>query len=304
MRLRHLGYACINRSLELTTGRTFRLASMEPEKIEEVTRANLDALGAMLRWNAERGIHFLRVASSVVPFASHADYPIDWQERFAPELAALRELVEATGHRVTMHPGQYTVLNSPDEEIAARAIAELDYSARFLEAVAPPPDNESSITLHVGGAYGDRPAALARLARRVEGLKAHVRRRLTLENDDRVWALHEVLPACEALGLPLVFDVFHHRCLPGDRDDWRDGLREELARVVATWAGRVPKLHISSQQPGGRAGSHADRIDPTDLDELVALMEGVGGEQPYDVMVEAKHKDEAVLALMNEQHRP
>ena len=302
MKLRRMGYACINYALELTTNRTLRLASLEPERVVEVARENLTALEAMMRWNAEHGIHFLRIGSAAIPFASHEEFPLeDWREPLGEELELLWRLAlpERLDQRLSMHPGQYCVLNSSREDVAERAEAELLYAAQLLEAVAP---RRGTITLHVGAAGKDRQAAAERMIRRVEALPEVIRSRLTLENDDRVWPLDEVLPICEATGLPLVFDIFHHQLLPGARRDWRQGLEEDLERVVATWDGHdvPPKLHISSQAPGGRAGKHADLIDPADLDTLLELMDGVGdGQAPYDLMVEARKKEQAVLALMD-----
>ena len=68
MYLRHLGYACINRTLG-TKSRTLRRANLTTEKVIPVVAQNLESILQMLRWNVEHGIHFFRISSDVVPFA-------------------------------------------------------------------------------------------------------------------------------------------------------------------------------------------------------------------------------------------
>ncbi|MDX1530166.1 MAG: UV DNA damage repair endonuclease UvsE [Rhodothermales bacterium] len=293
MRLRHLGYACLNITLGVKS-RTVRLANLRTEKVIPVVQQNLQAILDMVRWNAEHGIHFLRVSSDVVPFATLDAFPFDWAEAYDWMFRDIRREVKAHGMRVSSHPGQYTVLNSPREEVVADSVKELDHQAKLLRLIDPV---QGTLTLHVGGAYGDKPAAVERFAANVERLSDEARGMLTLENDDTTYDLDDVLPLCERLGLPLVFDYFHHLVYHRG-DDPHDGLTEKLERVSATWGRRVPKLHLSSQQPGGRRGAHADYVRPDDLQRFLDLMDGVGGDAPYDLMLEAKQKERATLDLM------
>lgn len=290
MKLRYLGYAGQNLTLNRTTGRTLRLANLTAERVREVIDTNLDALEAILEWNLEHDIRFFRMGSSIIPFASHLAFPLDWEAEFSSRLAAIREYVQAHGLRLSMHPGQYTVLNSPDEQIVRRAVQELEYHARFLQAVAP---DRGTMTLHVGGAYGDKEAALKRFAANVEQLSPTARKRLTLENDDKLFTIHEVLGLCEGLELPAVFDFFHHQCNHAG-EDWRGDLLPLLVRVVDTWRGKAPKFHLSSPKEAGKS-AHADYVAEGDLEEVKTIMEGVDGEEAFDLVLEAKMKDKAVL---------
>ncbi len=292
MRLRHLGYACINLTLG-TKSRTLRLANLRTEKLIPVVTQNLQAILDMVRWNAEHGIYFLRISSDVVPFATKEAFPFDWAEAYDWLFREIRREVKAHGMRVTAHPGQYTVLNSPKPGVVEESVRELDHQAKLLKLVDPV---QGTLTLHGGGAYGDKPAAVERFARNVERLSDDAQNMLILENDDTTYSLDDVLPLCERLGLPLVFDYFHHQCLHTG-DSYRTGLEAKLERVVQTWGRRVPKLHLSSARPDGPPTAHADFVRPGDLDELVEVMDGVGGDRPYDVMLEAKEKERTVLAL-------
>ncbi len=142
-----------------------------------------------------------------------------------------------------MHPGQYTVLNSPCKKIVAAAEAELSYHACFLNRLGL--SSEHKIVLHVGGMYGDRESSLQRFRDGFHALPAEVKNRLVLENDERNYNANDVLTLCESLRIPMVLDWLHHRAydirLPDD---------QLLDRVYSTWSTSdgPPKLHYSSQK--------------------------------------------------------
>ena len=119
-----------------------------------------------------------------------------------------------------------------------------------------------------------------------------VRRRLVLENDERVYSVRDVLALHEACGVPVVLDGLHHRVHPEDRTF---PLAKALTATFATWgpADGPPKTHFSSQAIGRRAGAHADYIDEA---EFFAFLD-TAPDMPFDCMIEAKAKDLAVLRL-------
>jgi len=163
-----------------------------------------------------------------------------------------------------------------------KSALDLVYQAEVAEWI-----HADVINIHAGGAYGDKPAALERLAAVLPTLPAAVRKRLTFENDDRLYTPADLLPFCEKTGTPFVYDVHHHRCLP-------DGLSVSAVtqRTCATW-NREPLLHVSSPREGhggNRPGPHHDFIDPDDFpDEWRALDAAVD--------VEAKAKEVAIERL-------
>ena len=306
MRLRHLGYACQNTHLG-TKSRTVRLANLTTEKVIPVIAQNLDDIEAALRWNVEHGISFFRITSDLIPFATLDSFPFDWEEAFRWKFDAIRRLVKQHKLRVSSHPGQYTVLNSPKEKVVAESVKELDHQARVLRLLDP---RQGTMTLHVGGAYGDKPAAMDRFADNLSRLSDEARQMLTVENDDRTFTLGEVVGLAERTDLPVIVDLFHHRLNYAGKDDgahWRDGLHDLLERSMALWGKRVPKLHLSSGRPGGTT-AHADYIEMDDFEDLLGVMAPVGkADAPFDLMLEAKRKEEAVLevqAFLDDGTRP
>ncbi len=281
-----IGYPCLNRAVGCTPGGTFRLASYSPERLAETVAANLDCLERILQYNLDHGLLFFRITSDLVPFASHPVCRAPWRRRFAPRFAALGRFIRRAGMRVSMHPDQFTLINSPDGEIFRRSAAELEYHAAVLDLLGL--DATARIQIHAGGVYGDKPAAIDRFCARFERLSAAVRRRLVVENDDRLFTLADCLEISRRCGIPVLFDSFHHRLN-------RRGESEPaaLALAAATW-GRgdgPPMTDYSSQKRGARPGSHAESVDLRHFARFAAHA------APFacDVMLEIKDKERSAL---------
>ena len=172
-------------------------------------------------------------------------------------------------------------------EVTDSSLNELAYQAELADLI-----DADVINIHAGGVYGDKGAALQRLASRIEALPELIRSRLTLENDDRSYSVADLLPLCQDLAVPLVYDLHHHRCQPD-----RLSIEQATVACMATWerVGREAYLHISSPKYGWEKNPkpHADFIERTDFpDEWLGL--------DATVDIEAKAKELAVLRLKEE----
>lgn len=58
---------------------------------------------------------FLRISSDTIPFASHEICTIDWAKKFKKLFDKIGKKLNKNKFRVSMHPGQYTLLNSKKE---------------------------------------------------------------------------------------------------------------------------------------------------------------------------------------------
>jgi len=191
--LRRLGYACLCLSVADSAPRGTILRNATPERLRELIAVNLARLHRVLDFNTAHGVRMFRLSSDIVPFGSHPVNAISWWDEFAEPLAHIGEQIRASDMRVSMHPGQYTVLSSPDPRILDAARAELVFHTRLLEALGT--DARHKIVVHVGGAYSDKAAALDRWIRAVRMLPEPVRARLVLENDERLFGAEDVLCA-------------------------------------------------------------------------------------------------------------
>jgi UV DNA damage endonuclease len=280
-----LGYACVNTLLP-SPARTARLANATPERLRELIAVNLDALEAILVWNAEHEIEVFRLTSNLIPFGSHPVNRLAWWDEFANRFDDLARLVERTRARLSTHPGQYTLLSSRNAEVVAATLAELAYHDRLLTCLGL--DASHKIVLHVGGGAGD-PDAASRFTAAFARLPDGARQRLVLENDER-WPLARVLDLASSLALPVVFDAFHHQLAPSLEEL---DLREVAQTAAATWSaadGR-PEVHFSTQDAGKRPGAHAQTIDLDALTDFVAAV----GDLPLDCILEVKDKEQSVL---------
>ncbi len=223
-----IGYPCLNRSLGCTSSHTFRLRSYSPERLLQTVGENLHCLERTLEFNRRCGLLFFRISSDLVPFASHPVCRIPWPDTFAAEFARIGALIKASGMRISMHPDQFTLINSPDQGIFRRSAAELEYHARVLDLLGL--DLTAKIQIHGGGVYGDKNGSLDRFCSRFEQLEQTVRRRLAVENDDRQYSLADCLRINRRTGIPLLFDSFHHQ-LNGNGEDPAAALRT----ASATW---------------------------------------------------------------------
>jgi len=236
----------------------------------------------------ENGIGGFRINSQILPLKTHPE--IGYNIEDLPDAARIVDHFKACGRfsgkhtiRTTFHPDQFITLSSPRPEVIERSIADLRYQAQVAEWV-----NADVINIHAGGVHGDKPGTLMRLQQTIDRLPASVRQRITLENDDKSYTPEELLPFCAQLGIPMVYDVHHHRCC-------KDNLSiEEASRLAMETWDREPLFHISSPAHGWQAPnsrSHHDYINVDDFPQIWKSMD-------VTIEVEAKAKELAVIQLM------
>jgi UV DNA damage endonuclease len=291
-----LGLCCIFRSEPITFRRATAkhlLSKTRGERLQrlaDICRHNALALEQALLFCKDHGIGAFRINSQILPLKTHPDVgyamiDLPGGEEIVKIFRRCGAWSRRNNLRTTFHPDQFIVLNSPDPEVVARSISDLVYHAEVAGWV-----HADVINLHGGGVYGDKPGALSRLAAVIDRLPAAVRRRLTLENDDRGFTPSDLLPVCRATGIPLVYDVHHHRCLP-------DGLSVAQATTAAleTWR-REPLFHLSTPLNGWKSGDSRPHHDFIDLADFPREWHSLD----ITVEVEAKAKEGAVLKLAAE----
>lgn len=257
---------------------------------------NASALSEVLDYCDAIDVRAFRITSQLFPLATHplSGYGLD----ALPNAAEVRRLLAAARQRaidaqirLSVHPDQFVVLNSTRPDVVASAVGELEWQAEVADTIGA-----DVICLHGGSTRGGIHDAVGRLIEGVARLTPLARSRLAFENDDRCFAVADLLPACLATGIPLVLDSHHHRVLSHDLP-----LEEATDWALATWGDREPYFHISSPRAGWGNGDprpHADLIDPADLPPYWLEL-GI----PLTVDVEAKAKERAILALRTELQR-
>ena len=257
--------------------------------LREIAADNAAALAAAVAACRALGIGAFRINSAILPLGTHprSGYTLERLDPSGTIADAFRragELAREQDVRLSFHPDQFIVLNSERAEVVESAVEELEFQAAIAELVGA-----DTIVFHGGSGAGGIGPALERLARGLDRLSLRARSRAALENDDRLFTPATLLPVCRAAGIPLVYDVHHHRCHPDGL-----GVEEATDAAASTWGDREPWTHISSPRDGWKAANprpHADYVDPADVPRS-----WVSRRMTMDV--EAKEKERAVVRLM------
>ncbi|KAL3475506.1 UV-endonuclease UvdE-domain-containing protein [Aspergillus californicus] len=334
-----LGYACLNTYLRYSNppvfcSRTCRIASIlenrhplsdasqpphptknRPDRsqaadvargqayVEALGLANARDLLKLIRWNEHYGIKFMRLSSEMFPFASHKEYGYRLAPFASDALTAVGRLIAEFGHRVSVHPGQFTQLGSPRPEVVENSVRDLAYHSELLQLLRFPPqqDRDAVMILHMGGVFGDKQATLDRFRENYSKLSQDIKNRLVLENDDVSWSVHDLLPICEELNIPLVLDYHHHNII-FDSTQLREGtldIMELYDRIKATWTRKniTQKMHYS--EPTAPAITKSQRRKHSDRVRVLPPCDPT-----MDLMIEAKDKEQAVFELMRTYKLP
>jgi UV DNA damage endonuclease len=273
-------------------------------------KVSLGYLDAIFDYLVGHGIHMYRMSSDLAPYATHPDMPLfhSMVADSRAELAATGAKARQLGLRLSFHPSQFVVLNSPDPELVRKSVWDLTSQAEMLDAMELGP--EAVLVIHVGGVYDDKDAARTRWVETWKSLPEPVQRRLVLEHDDLRFSAADVLWIHQHTGVRLIFDHQHFWCLNPEQA----GMRDTLTAILRTWPEGVrPKVHFSSPRTEMRQlprkdkktgkttmvnaapvwTGHADFVNPF---EFAAFMRTAAG-LDFDVMLEAKVKDLALIRL-------
>ena len=273
-------------------------------------KVSLEYLDAILDYLDRHQIRMYRMSSDIAPYATHPDMPQfhGMVRDSAAELQAFGAKAKRLDIRLSFHPSQFVVLNSPDPKLVEKGIWDLLSQAEMLELMELGP--EAVLVIHAGGTYGDRQASAARWVETWRILPEPVRRRLVLEHDDIRFSAADVLWIHEHTGVRLVFDHQHFWCLNPEGLE----LRPTVEAILRTWPqDEQPKIHFSSPRTELRQVKRTDRAtrkstmvnvapvwtghaDFCNPFEFITFMRTVDGLE-FDVMLEAKVKDLALIRL-------
>lgn len=274
-------------------------------------RVSLRYFRQILDYLRDTDIHMYRISSDFAPYITHPEFTQfrNQIDECLDELAEVGKIAREYDIRLSFHPSQYIVLNAQDERIAEQSVMDFVAESRILDAMGQGP--EAVVVTHVGGVYGDKAASMERFISRYEGLPEVARNRLVLENDESSYSAEDVLEISRRTGVRVVFDYLHHM----NYNPGRLTIRGAAEKSLATWPPELtPKLHFSSPRTDLREvkrknpetgkmeleflpplfSQHSDYVNPY---EFVLVMQQLQGLRDFDVMLEAKAKDLALLRL-------
>ena len=279
----NLGYACINMQLSypqkyggqekgvlpITTGRSMIKRTFESKGLDyasELALANAKDLDKIIDWNILNGFNFFRITSGLAPWKSEYNWT-DLKDLDEIKMYLHSAGVKAQTHnlRITSHPGPFNVLTSPHQHVVDNCVNDLTMHGDVFDMMGLTRTHFNKINIHIGGAYGDKPASMERFCKNFNLLPESVKSRLTVENDDKasMYSVKELYNGVyKRIGVPIVFDYHHHKFCDGGL-----GEQEALELAISTWPeGITPATHYSEsrrEEQGDdtiRVQAHSDYI--------------------------------------------
>lgn len=186
-------------------------------------------------------LRMVRLGSDCLPVYTEPTWGYYWRQSDVKaycerEFAKVGETARRLDVRLSMHPGQFTVLASESDEIVNRSIEEFEYHADMARYMGYGKRfQDFKINVHIAGRRGPDgiKAVLSRLS-------TEARNTITIENDENSWGLEHSLELRGHLGL--VLDIHHHWCKTGEYIEPND---DRFKRVIDSWRGVRPVIHYS-----------------------------------------------------------
>ena len=291
-----LGYVALSKALDdVTTSSTITYTNYinknyNTSKLLEITKNNLDSLYKIIKYNVKNNFHFYRLTSKLVPLATHDKVNFDYITPFLDKYKKIGKLINDNNIRVDTHPDQYAVLNSMDSKTVKNTVEILEYHYKIMDALGI---KDKIIILHVGSSACGKKASITRFINNFNKLPDHIKKCITVENDDKVYNIKDVLELCHKINVPMVLD-YHHFICNNEKEDINDYLKE----IINTWDGKLPKMHFSSPKSKLKKEfrSHSDYINKECFIEFINILKKQ--DKDIDIMLEAKAKDDAISRLV------
>ena len=293
----NLGYACINTALKansIFTNRTMRRKTFEAKGLDYVSDLalqNVKDLETIVKWNNEMGIKLFRLSSQIFPWSD--DYSLsDLKDdaEICDRMFEIGNIATRAGQRLTMHPGPYNCLASPNQKVVEKTIRELNCHSEQFNMMGFEPSNYNKINIHVGGAYGDKEATLKRFNKNFELLRDDTKKRLVIENDDspNEYSVYDLYHGVyKEIGIPITFDYFHHKFNTGNLTE-----EEALKMAAQTWPKGITQCcHYSESR---RKEKLDESIRPQAHSDIIYDKIDTYGLEP-DIVIEAKLKEQAIF---------
>jgi UV DNA damage endonuclease len=181
------------------------------QRLWDIMEHNIAAYGRLIEYvgSLPQGLRMVRLGSDCLPVYTQQDWRYYWRlpdviaycER---EFAKVGETARRLDVRLSMHPGQFTVLASDDAGIVERSIEEFEYHTDIIRWMGYGTKwQDFKCNVHISGRQG--PAGIKAVLPR---LSPEARNCITIENDENKWGIADSLELAEDVAL--VLDIHHH----------------------------------------------------------------------------------------------
>ena len=225
----------------------------------EAVRKLVERVGAL-----DENLRMVRLGSDILPVYTQRDWAWFWRTSdvrtyLEREFRTVGDAARKNGVRLSMHPGQFTVLASDNPDIVDRSIEEFEYHADMARWMGYGQSfQDFKINVHISGRQG--PAGIKAALKR---LSPEARNCITIENDEISWGIDSSIELVNDLAL--VLDIHHHWIHSGEYIDPND---DRVKRIIDSWRGMRPTLHYSVSREDYLIG-HASDVNPS-YDALIS----------------------------------
>ncbi|MDO4963349.1 MAG: UV DNA damage repair endonuclease UvsE [bacterium] len=289
-----LGYACVPVSIDETSSHNLtytnykKLKDKANEKLDYVIKQNFSSLEKILTYNIKNDILFFRMSSNILPLVTHPEIEYDFFDKYRLYYEKIGDIIKNNNLRVDMHPSSYAVLNSIKDSVAISTINILKIMQKMYKYMKI----DSILVLHIGSKTNSKKEGIDRFIKNFNTLDESLKKIIVLENDDKSYNIKDVLYVCELLKIPMVLD-YHHYMVNNDGEK----LEDYIERIFKTWD-VTPKVHFSSPKNKKNMRSHNDYVNVCEFINFIEKIKFT--KKDFDVMIEAKKKDEALFRLIRE----
>lgn len=284
------------------------------ERLWEIMGHNFQAAYNLVKYvgGLPDELRMVRLGSNQLPAYTESDWSYFWRKPDVRQVAErgyakVGDLARSLDVRMSMHPGQFTVLASDNEDIVNRSIEEFEYHCDLIRWMGFGQQwQDFKCNVHISGRRG--PAGIIDALKR---LSPEARNTITIENDENSWGIDASLELEKHVAL--VLDLHHHWCNSGG--EYIDTTDTRVTRIVDSWRGVRPVLHYSvsredylpnhdnsirpdfasllaSGHKKAKLRAHSDYYWNTAVNDWALSFRDIG-----DIMCEAKCKNLASIAL-------
>jgi len=226
------------------------------QKLWDLVKGNIESTRKLVErvGNLEPHLRMLRISSDILPAYTEPTWSYFYQqadvraylERYFKQVG---DLARKQDIRLSMHPGQFTVLASENPGIVERSIAEFEYHADMARYMGYGQEfQDFKINVHISGKQGPEG-----IRRAYQKLSTEARNCITIENDEISWGIESSLELADICAL--VLDIHHHNIYAGEYIEAND---DRIKRIIDSWHGVRPVIHYSMSREDYLIGHSCD----------------------------------------------
>ena len=228
------------------------------------------------------------MSSNIFPLATHPNIKYNAIKIFANRLKKIGNIIKDNNMRVDIHLDQYCVLNSINEEVVKSTINIIKFYKNMFKAM----ELKTKMIIHIGSATNGKQEGIKRFIDNFKKLDKESRSMLIIENDDKVYNVKDTLMIAQQLKIPMVLDYHHYIC-----NNEGENINDYIKEIFKTWQ-ETPKIHFSSPKNKKEKRAHHDYINSDDFINFLNKISKI--KTDFDIMIEAKEKDNALFKLVRE----